>query len=107
MTSFGEGRERVSRVIKYSLIFLLMISSGWFMSDVWKKFQSEDTTFHMYRENHLKLPTTVLCFKPIAKKSVLKENNMTMYDYVNLENLETIPINWVEFQDKVHMKLEI
>ena len=62
---------------------VLIISSMWFMNDVWTKFQTKDTTFKQYEADLNELPTTVLCFQPIAKESVLKDFNISLYDLDN------------------------
>ena len=77
----------------------------WFMNDVWTKFQTKDTTFKQYEAELSELPTTVLCFQPIAKESVLKDFNISLYDLDNMLNLERFPKPWKNFFDKIHFKL--
>ena len=98
-------RTTILKALKYMTLFTLMISSGWFMNDVWVKFQKKDTTFKQYEEQMNELPTTVLCLEPFAKESVLKEFNLTIYDLDNMVNLDKFPKPWKNFLDEVYFKL--
>ena len=48
------------------------------MSDVWVQYMANVTSFKSYKIYAEDLPTTVLCFSPHAKKSVLDTHNMTL-----------------------------
>ena len=55
------------KILKWVLICTLFLSSGWFMSDVYDKFQAKATSFRVYSEERTQVPTTTLCFEPYAK----------------------------------------
>ena len=73
--------SKLCLILKYFLLIGLTLSSGWFMSDVWLKFQSKDTAIKQYSEPRSELPTSVLCFDPSVKKSVLDKYNLSMYEF--------------------------
>ena len=93
--------------LRYFLVLSLTIASGWFMSDVWMKFQSKDTGIKQYSEIRTELPTTVICFDPNIKKSILSNQNITMYEFDNLDNLTKFPNPWLEFYQELHFRLGI
>ena len=70
------------KTLKWVLIFTLFLSSGWFMSDVYDKFQAKATSFRVYSEERSQVPTTTLCFAPYAKPS----GNFTK-PYIIFENV--------------------
>ena len=74
-------KAKLSKALKCIVLMVLMISSGWFMNDVWIKFKKKDTTFKEYEDQLTELPATVLCFQPMAKESVLKEYNVTLHPW--------------------------
>ena len=45
-------------IVFWLLICGLIVSSAWFMTDVWEKFQSKFTTFRIYTETRTDIPTT-------------------------------------------------
>ena len=93
-------------ILRYFLVLGLTLSSGWFMSDVWLKFQSKDTAIKQYSEPRSELPTSVLCFDPSVKKSVLDKYNLSMYEFSHMKNLSAQPEPWLEFYKKAHFRLE-
>ena len=98
-------KAKLSKALKCIVLMVLMISSGWFMNDVWIKFKKKDTTFKEYEDQLTELPATVLCFQPMAKESVLKDYNVSIYDLDNMANLDKFPKLWKDFLNEVHFKL--
>ena len=58
---------KLLKTFKWVLICTLCLSSGWFMSDAYEKFQAKATSFRVYSEERTQVPTTTLCFAPYAK----------------------------------------
>ena len=58
---------KLLKTLKWILICILFLSSGWFMSDAYEKFQAKATSFRVYSEERTQVPTTTLCFAPYAK----------------------------------------
>ena len=96
---------RIFQYLRYLLFAGLMISSAWFMKDVWIRFQSKDTAIKQRSDIRTELPTTVLCFDPTAKKSILREHNISMYEFSNMHNKQRYPRPWLDFYKKVHFRL--
>ena len=82
----------------------------WLLSqDVWLKFKSRKTSFTTFQEKRTKLPTTVLCFEPFVKQSVLKKYNLTEIEVLFMGagqyNVTWVNISWTELSDELFYKL--
>ena len=72
------------KALKWIIFICLTLYSLWFMSDVWVQYMANVTSFKSYKIYAEDLPTTVLCFSPHAKKSVLDTHNMTLGWYTTV-----------------------
>ena len=94
----------------------LLISSIWFGWDIWDKYQSEKTSFSIDKEKfltskytsegkyifHNDVPTTVLCFSPYGKDTVLEKYNLSRQNLVYISfpgKVKKLP--WNEFSKEV------
>ena len=70
------------------------------------KFQAKKTSFTTYLEQREDLPSTVICFTPYAKKSVISKHNITIKDMVYLSFPESLQnSSWIDFNDEVSYKM--
>ena len=67
------------------------------MHDVLQKYYRKDTALKRYEDIRNETPTTVICFKPFIKQSVLEKYNISLYDYQTLLKLQKFPKSWTDF----------
>ena len=90
------------KVLEWILILGLILCSVFFMTDVWTKYQAKKTSFTTYQEMRKEMPTTVLCFAPFGKKSVLTKYNISIQNMVYAEfQDEILDLSWNEFSNDV------
>ena len=75
---------KLLKTLKCVLIGTLFVSSGWFMGDVYEKYQSKATSFRVHSEERIQVPTTMLCFTPYAKP----RGNFTKSDLISVHMLQ-------------------
>ena len=93
--------ELIFKFLKWIFVAVVIISSSWFMRDVWEKFQSRKTSFTMYQEYRTEMPTTVLCFKPFIKKTILAKYNLSIAQLVFLDFPNSMTnISWLDFNNE-------
>ena len=89
--------SRLFKILEWVLVIFLILFSGFFMTDVWEKYTSKDSSFKPYSEPRSMLPTIVVCFKPYAKQSSLNEYNITQQQLFYSEFPEEIENIWDQF----------
>ena len=72
--------EKVLKCIRWTLVIGLTISAVLFTRETWVEYTKKRTSFKQYEEVRTELPTTVLCFNPFLKASVLEEYNLDFFD---------------------------
>ena len=72
--------EKVLKCIRWTLVIGLTISAILFTRETWVAYTKKSKSFKQYEEARTELPTTVLCFNPFLKASVLKEYNLDFFD---------------------------
>ena len=92
--------ELIFKCLKWIFVAGVIASSSWFMRDVWEKFQSKKTSFTTYRELRTEMPTTVLCFKPFIKKTILAKYNLSIAQLVFLDLDSMKNISWLDFNNE-------
>ena len=66
--------EKYFKALEWLIMIGLLVASGFFVKDVWIKFQSRDTSIKVSTKelkNMNDKPTITICFDPSAKKSAL------------------------------------
>ena len=96
---------KLLKTLKWLLICTLLLSSFWFMSDAYEKFQSKATSFRVYSKERTQVPTTTLCFAPYAKPTALSDYNMTWDDFENFKFPDDE--NATEFLNHIFYQLNI
>ena len=104
MPSCAQGR--LYKILKWVFVLGLVIASFWFMTDVWDKFESKRTGYTVYEEDRQEMPTTVVCFEPYGKPSVMEKYGFSLQDMV----LKTFPesvdnMTWQDFRDEMQYVL--
>ena len=80
---------RLIQALKWVLLVSLFIFSCWFLKDVWIKFQNKDTSYKIYEVKRTdEQPTTVICFEPFSKPTILKKYNISVWDIVHHSTLK-------------------
>ena len=100
------NHSQLLKLFKWVIGISLFLWSVWFSKDVFDKYQAKVTNFKTNtEENVADVPTTVLCFTPLAK-------NLTNYNVrlVNLLNPATGPIrklsvSWDQFRTEAFYKI--
>ena len=100
------NHSQLLKLFKWVIGISLFLWSVWFSKDVFNKYQAKVTNFKTNSvENVADVPTTVLCFTPLAK-------NLTNYNVrlVNLLNPATGPIrklsvSWDQFRTEAFYKI--
>ena len=75
---------RLFKALKWVFHGILLILSGWFMSDVWTKFQAKDKCFITYEIERTHEPTTVICFDPYVKPTILRKYNTNIMNFLRV-----------------------
>ena len=97
--------SRLFKILEWVLVIFLILFSGFFMTDVWEKYTSKDSSFKPYSEPRSMLPTIVVCFKPYAKQSSLNEYNITQQQLFYSEFPEEIENIWDQFYQEAYYQL--
>ena len=94
--------ENVFKALEWGILVALLICSYYFFWSVMlSKFQDKKTSFSTYQEVRTEMPTTVLCFAPFGKPSVLEKYNMTIKNLVYSNYPENLLNNsWTEFSNE-------
>ena len=106
-----ESRPSVAKLLKYFFGLILFCYSFVFSKDVIHKYQEKVSTFKSKLETATEVPTTVFCFKPSTKISMLNKLNLTDYSLVisiseqNLTYLNSIGMSRSEFVEEGYYKL--
>ena len=93
MSSFNT-RALVLKTLKYLILLGLVLLACIFTDDVVRKFVSNKTSIVFSEEERKELPTTVICFNPFVKMSVLDKYNISFYDFKYLQNIKDLPKAW-------------
>ena len=74
--------HKLSKFMEWLTLVGLLIWAGFFVREVWQKYQSYDRSFKVFIEEKAFMdhPTTTLCFQPFAK----------VCDYVNINTYSPI-----------------
>ena len=82
---------RLIQSLKWVLLISLFIFSCWFLKDVWIKFQAMDTSYKLYKvERTDEQPTTVICFEPFAKKTLLEKYDLSLWQISSTDKLTQV-----------------
>ena len=106
-----ESRPSVAKLLKYFFGLILFCYSFVFSKDVIHKYQEKVSTFKSKSETATEVPTTVFCFEPSTKISMLNKLNLTDYSLVisiseqNLTYLNSIGMSRSEFVEEGYYKL--
>ena len=75
--------EKLFKVFEWFVLLVLLISAGLFVKDVWNNYKSEVTSINVSTKilDSIDFPTLTVCFQPIGKLSVLKQNNITLMEF--------------------------
>ena len=96
------SQDNIFKLLEWILVLGLIMCSIFFTTDVWTKYQAKKTSFITYQEMRKEMPTTVLCFAPFGKKSVLTKYNISMHNmvYADFQD-EILDLSWNEFSNDV------
>ena len=100
--------EKLFKCLEWLLTVGLLFLTFVFIKDVWIKFKSSSTSFSQSTKplNFMKNLTTVICFDPALKPSVLNDFNTTMVEVQStFQNPPNISIPWSEFYEKAAYKI--
>ena len=100
--------EKIFKTLEWLLTFGLLFLTFVFIKDVWMKFKSSSTSFTQSTKslNLMKNLSTVICFDPALKPSVLNDFNTTMTEVQStFQNPPNISIPWSEFYEKAAYKI--
>ena len=100
--------EKFFKIFEWLLTFGLLFLTFVFIKDVWIKFKSCSTSFSQSTKplNFMKNLTTVICFDPALKPSVLNDFNTTMVEVQStFQNPPNISMPWSEFYEKAAYKI--
>ena len=106
MSNYNESCSKLFTFLEWIVIVCLIFFSGFFMTDVWDKYTSKDTSFKPYSEPRSILPTIVICFKPYVKKTSLDKYNITQSSLFYSEFPEEIENIWDEFYQEGYYHLD-
>ena len=86
-----ESRPKIAKLLKYIFGLALFSYSLFFSRDVFCKYQEKVSTFKSKSEINTKVPTTVFCFEPSTKNSVLKKLNLTEYSlFISIDKIFSV-----------------
>ena len=84
------SREKILKCIRWILVIGLTVSAIIFTKDNMVEYAKKRTSFKQYEEARTELPTTVLCFNPFLKTSVLNAYNLDFFDLGIVWKLNTL-----------------
>ena len=87
-------RALVLKTLKYLILLGLILLACIFTYDVIEKYVSNKTSIVFSEEQRKELPTTVLCFKPYVKMSMMDKYNISFYDLKYLQNIQNLQEAW-------------
>ena len=73
------------KALEWLMILGLLVASGFFVKDVWKKYQSNDTSIKVSTKELNKMkdrPTITICFDPNAKPLALDDYGTNMLEFM-------------------------
>ena len=99
-------QERLYKILEWGFVIGLIVASFWFMTDVWEKFESKRTGYTVYEEIWREMPTTVVCFEPYGKPSVMEKYGISLQDLVLNYFPEAVNnMTWKDFKEEIHYVL--
>ena len=99
-------QDKLFKILEWVLVIGLFFASFWFMTDVWEKFRSKKTSFTVYKEDRKEMPTTVVCFEPYGKPSVMAKYGISVQDLVFATFPEDLSgKSWKDFRDEMQYVL--
>ena len=102
-------RAIVLKTLKYLILLSLVLLACIFTNDVVRKFVSNKTSMVFSEEERKEHPTTVICFNPFVKMSVLDKYNINFYDFYDseyLQNIKHLPKTWDKILNETFYKLD-
>ena len=97
--------EKVLKCIRWTLVIGLTISAVLFTRETWVQYTKKSKSFKLYEEIRTELPTTVLCFNPFLKASVLEEYNLDFFDLGKTKDLNNLAAT-IKYQKILKNKTE-
>ena len=99
------------KALEWLMILGLLVASGFFVKDVWKKYQLKDTSIKVSNEKLKTMkdrPTMTICFDPNAKPSVLDQYGTNMLEFLSMRAKEpNVSIPYTELYHAVAYKVGI
>ena len=84
-----------TRILKFIILFSLLILFGIFVQDVFTKFSAKKTNFMQFDTNNasVDIPSFTFCFTPTMKRSLMEKYNLDKSIFFNFVE-EKKPINY-------------
>ena len=99
-------QDRLYKILEWVLVIGLFFASFWFMTDVWDKFESKRTGYIVYEEIRREMPTTVVCFEPFAKPSVMEKYDISLQELIYFTYSEVVNnMTWKDFKEELYYVL--
>ena len=76
--------DKLFQILEWVLVVVLFLVTVWLMTltNLWAEFFSNKTSFSYYKEDHIEMPTTAVCFEPQGKPSVMAKYGISLQDLV-------------------------
>ena len=100
--------EKLFNAFEWLAFISLLIAALIFVKDVWNNYQLKNTGTLISTKTFdtTPNPTITICFKPLYKESILKENNIKVHDFYKL-NINNLSMPWPEFYHKVSYNIGV
>ena len=99
-------KDRLYKILEWGFVIGLIVASFWFMTDVWDKFESKRTGYTVYEEIRTEMPTTVVCFEPYGKPSVMEKYGIRLTDLIFFSYSEAVNnMTWKDFKEEMYYVL--
>ena len=103
--------EKLFKALEWLIMIGLLVGSGFFVKDVWIKFQSGDTSIKVSTKelkNMNDKPTITICFDPQAKPSALRQYGTTMQNFMSIRTEEpNVSVPYPEFYHAIVYRIGI
>ena len=97
MTNFGDINLKL--IVEKVCYIGLFIAAVFFVKNAWINYQTDATsrTFHTEKLKDGINPTLTICFDPLAKQSLLKNQSVKLSQFKSWEAPDNLDIPWISF----------
>lgn len=100
--------DKLFQILEWVVVVVLFLVAFWLMTltNLWEDFMSRRTSFSYSREDRKEMPTTVVCFEPHGKPSVMAKYGISLQDFgCSFFPEDVNGKSWKDFRDEMEYVL--